>query len=101
MAYLLSLPAGAVLLDVFRADPQTARVLLDYHRALLPDPAPRSPWCLDWRGRPLRSGPSGDSEPELRRAVTPINVCPTVISGSYRSGPVHDPRRQDGRRFAG
>lgn len=30
MAYLLSLPADAVLPDVFRACPRTARPLLDY-----------------------------------------------------------------------
>jgi hypothetical protein len=30
MAYPLSLPASAVLLDVFRAYPQTARPLLRY-----------------------------------------------------------------------
>lgn len=40
MAYLPSLPAGAVLLDVFRANPDTARPLLDYHQALLRGPSP-------------------------------------------------------------
>lgn len=35
MAYLPSLPDDAVLLDVFRAFPDTARPLLDYHQALL------------------------------------------------------------------
>ena len=40
MAYLPSLPADAVLLDVFRAYPGTARPLLDYHHALLRGPSP-------------------------------------------------------------
>jgi uncharacterized peroxidase-related enzyme len=40
MAYLPSLPPDAVLLDVFRAYPQTARPLLDYHQALLRGPSP-------------------------------------------------------------
>ena len=40
MAYLLSLLAGVVLLDVFRAYPGTARPLLDYHHALLRGPSP-------------------------------------------------------------
>jgi alkylhydroperoxidase family enzyme len=35
MAYLPSLPGDAVLLDVFRAYPEQARPLLDYHQALL------------------------------------------------------------------
>ena len=35
MTYLPSLPGDAVLLDVFRAYPQAARPLLDYHQALL------------------------------------------------------------------
>jgi len=39
MAYMLSVPAGAVLLDVFRAYPETARPLLDYHQALLRGPS--------------------------------------------------------------
>ncbi|HEX9356735.1 MAG TPA: peroxidase-related enzyme [Streptosporangiaceae bacterium] len=34
------LPSGAVLLDVFRAYPETARPLLDYHQALLRGPSP-------------------------------------------------------------
>ncbi len=42
MAYLPSLPDDAVLLDVFRAYPQTARPLLDYHQALLRGPSPLS-----------------------------------------------------------
>jgi uncharacterized peroxidase-related enzyme len=42
MVYLPSLPPGAVLLDVFRAYPQTARPLLDYHQALLRGPSPLS-----------------------------------------------------------
>jgi uncharacterized peroxidase-related enzyme len=40
MAYLPSLPGSAVLLDVFRAYPDTARPLLDYHQALLRGPSP-------------------------------------------------------------
>jgi len=40
MAYLPSLPDDAVLLDVFRAYPQAARPLLDYHQALLRGPSP-------------------------------------------------------------
>src|SRR6266568_1042178 len=42
MAYLPSLPDDAVLLDVFRAYPQTARPLLAYHQALLRGPSPLS-----------------------------------------------------------
>jgi uncharacterized peroxidase-related enzyme len=42
MAYLPSLPEDAVLLDVFRAYPQTARPLMDYHQALLRGPSPLS-----------------------------------------------------------
>src|SRR5260370_7097841 len=42
MAYLPSLPEDAVLLDVFRAYPQTARPLLDYIGALMRGPSPRS-----------------------------------------------------------
>lgn len=40
MTYLPSLPDDAVLLHVFRAYPQTARPLLDYHQALLRGPSP-------------------------------------------------------------
>lgn len=40
MTYLPSLPSDAVLLQVFRAYPQTARPLLDYHQALLRGPSP-------------------------------------------------------------
>ena len=43
MAYLPSLPGDAVLLDVFRAYPDTARPPLDYHQALLRGPS-RSAW---------------------------------------------------------
>jgi hypothetical protein len=39
MTYLPSLPGDAVLLDVFRAYPQAARPLLDYHQALLRGPS--------------------------------------------------------------
>jgi AhpD family alkylhydroperoxidase len=42
MAYLPSLPRGAVLLDVFRAYPETARPRLDYHQALLRGASPLS-----------------------------------------------------------
>jgi len=42
MTYLSSLPEGAVLLDVFRAYPETARPLLDYHQALMRGPSPLS-----------------------------------------------------------
>jgi hypothetical protein len=42
MAYLPSVPGDAVLLDVFRAYPDTARPLLDYHQALLRGPSPLS-----------------------------------------------------------
>ena len=42
MAYLPSLPDDAVLLDVFRAYPDTARPLLAYHQALLRGPSPLS-----------------------------------------------------------
>jgi len=40
MTYLPSLPEDAVLLDVFRAYPETSRPLLDYHQALLRGPSP-------------------------------------------------------------
>lgn len=40
MTYLPSLPTDAVLLDVFRAYPQAARPLLDYHQVLLRGPSP-------------------------------------------------------------
>ncbi|GAB3383570.1 carboxymuconolactone decarboxylase family protein [Amycolatopsis echigonensis] len=42
MSYLPSLPAEAVLLDVFRSYPDTAGPLLDYHEALLRGPSPVS-----------------------------------------------------------
>jgi uncharacterized peroxidase-related enzyme len=42
MTYLPSLPDDAVLLDVFRAYPLTARQLLEYHQALLRGPSPLS-----------------------------------------------------------
>jgi uncharacterized peroxidase-related enzyme len=41
-AYLRSLPARAVLRDVFAAFPHTSRPLLDYHQALLRGPSPFS-----------------------------------------------------------
>lgn len=40
MSYLPSLKPDAVLLDVFRAFPDAARPLLDYHEALLRGPSP-------------------------------------------------------------
>jgi uncharacterized peroxidase-related enzyme len=40
MTYLSSLPDDAVLVDVLRAYPDTARPLLDYHEALLRGPSP-------------------------------------------------------------
>jgi uncharacterized peroxidase-related enzyme len=40
MTYLRSLPEDAVLLDIFRAFPATARPLLDYHEALMRGPSP-------------------------------------------------------------
>ena len=40
MTYLPSLPDNAKLLDVFRAFPDTAVPLLDYHEALLRGPSP-------------------------------------------------------------
>ncbi len=42
MTYLPSLPADAILLDVFRAYPGTSRPLLAYHQALLRGPSPLS-----------------------------------------------------------
>jgi hypothetical protein len=39
MTYLPSLPDGALLLDVFRAYPETSRPLLDYHQALMRGPS--------------------------------------------------------------
>jgi hypothetical protein len=42
MTYLPSLPDNAVLLDVFRAYPNTARPLLGYHRVLLHGLSPLS-----------------------------------------------------------
>jgi uncharacterized peroxidase-related enzyme len=42
MSYLPSLPENAVLLDVFRAYPDTARPLLDYHQVLMRGPSPLS-----------------------------------------------------------
>lgn len=40
MTYLPSLPDDAKLLDVFRAYPDTARPLLDYHERLMRGPSP-------------------------------------------------------------
>lgn len=43
MSHLPSLGPDAVLLDVFKAFPDTARPLLDYHQVLLRGPSPLSP----------------------------------------------------------
>jgi uncharacterized peroxidase-related enzyme len=40
MTYLSSLPDDAVLLDVFRAFPETSRPLLDYHELVMRGPSP-------------------------------------------------------------
>lgn len=40
MSYLSSLPDKAVLLDVFRAFPETSRPLLDYHELVMRGPSP-------------------------------------------------------------
>lgn len=40
MPYLPSMPDGAVLMDVFRAFPDTTRPLLDYHELVLRGPSP-------------------------------------------------------------
>ena len=42
MTFLPSLPDSAKLLDVFRAYPDTARPLVDYHEALMRGPSPLS-----------------------------------------------------------
>jgi uncharacterized peroxidase-related enzyme len=42
MPYLRSLPDDAVLMDVFRAYPQTSRPLLDYHEVVMRGPSPFS-----------------------------------------------------------
>ncbi len=42
MTHLPSLPGDATLLDVFRAYPETARPLLDYHEALMRGESPLS-----------------------------------------------------------
>lgn len=40
MSYLSSLPDDAVLMDVFKLYPETARPLLDYHEVLMRGPSP-------------------------------------------------------------
>ena len=40
MPYLSSLPDNAVLMDVFRAFPETSRPLLDYHEIVMRGPSP-------------------------------------------------------------
>lgn len=42
MAYLNSLPDNAVLMDVFRAYPETSRPLLGYHEIVMRGPSPLS-----------------------------------------------------------
>ena len=42
MTFLPSLPDNAKLLDVFRAYPETAHPLVDYHEALMRGPSPLS-----------------------------------------------------------
>ncbi len=42
MAYLKQLPAGAALLDVFKAYPHSFIPLIEYHQRLLRDPSPFS-----------------------------------------------------------
>lgn len=42
MSYLRSLPADAVLLQVFEAFPSTSKPLLEYHQMLLRGPSPLS-----------------------------------------------------------
>ncbi|MGB3442444.1 MAG: carboxymuconolactone decarboxylase family protein [Actinophytocola sp.] len=43
MAHLRSLPDNAVLMDVFRAYPETSRPLLDYHEVVMRGPSPFTP----------------------------------------------------------
>jgi len=64
-----------------------------------PEPR-RSTVNTRWSSSPL-GRPADAPNLSCGGAVTPIDVCPAVISGSYHSGPVHDHRRRDGRRFAG
>lgn len=40
MSYLPSLPADAVLMDAFKAFPDTSGPLLEYHQVLLRGPSP-------------------------------------------------------------
>lgn len=42
MSYLSSLPDDAVLMDVFKLYPETARPLMDYHEVVMRGPAPFS-----------------------------------------------------------
>ena len=56
MTYLPSLPEGAVLLDVFRAYPETARPLLDYHQALMRGSSPRGAQIIYSAAGGLQSG---------------------------------------------
>jgi len=92
MAYLPSLPAAAVLLDVSRAHPQIARPLLDYDQALLSCASPLTLVFLAvW-------GPAGHgSEPRRRRGRYFIDVCPAGISGSHPQATSVTHRRRDGR----
>lgn len=43
MAHFRSLPDDAVLMDVFRAYPETSRPLLDYHEVVMRGPSPFTP----------------------------------------------------------
>lgn len=43
MAHFRSLPDDAVLMDVFRAYPETSRPLLDYHETVMRGPSPFTP----------------------------------------------------------
>lgn len=43
MSYLRSLPPDATLIDIFRAYPEAARPLLDYHELVMRGPSPFTP----------------------------------------------------------
>ena len=83
MAYLASLPAGAVLLDASRAHPQIARPLLDYDQALLSGASSLTLVFLDVWGQRATApnlGVGGD--------VTPSMSVRPGISGSHPRRPV-------------
>lgn len=76
MTFLPSLPDNARLLDVFRAYPDTAFPLLDYHEALMRGPSPLS-----------------IAERELIAAyVSGLNAC------DYCYGFIRSPRSAEARR---